>query len=190
MYVSGQDASCGEGTHIAVTAKIGAGVRIGRNCLIGENVVIDKGARIGDGVSIWHNTVIRDDVTLGEGVVIGHLVLIEQGTSIGAHTTIQSQTHLTGWAIIENYVYFGPAACIINEAHIAAHGRCQKNIQGPRVRHGARIGARSTILPGVTVGINAFLGAGAVATKDIPDGEIWVGNPARFLTQVPPREKI
>jgi len=189
-YLYGKDAHCGLNTEISPSAAIAPSARLGSYCVVGNNVVIDENVVIGDGVKIWHNTIVRNDVKIGDGVTLGNAVLIEQGTRIGEWTTIQSQCHITGWALIESKCYFGPAACCINETHIAAHGRCQKNIRGPYIRHGARVGARSVILPGVTIGINAYLGAGAVATKDVPDTQIWVGNPAKYLRDVPPAERV
>lgn len=154
--------------------------KIGKNVRLGEGVVIDDGCEIGDNVFIGHYTVLRDKVTIGDNSIIGHLVMIESETWIGKFTTIQSQCHITKFARIDDHVFFGPKAMLINTQKIS-HGRnFEPELKGPHINFAARIGSGSIVMPGVIIGKNSVVGAGAVVTKNVPDFEIWFGNPARF----------
>ena len=164
--------------------------RIGENVTIGFNVIIDGDCKIGNNVFIGNNTMIRSGVAIGDDSIIGHLVMIESGTTIGLKVTIQSQCHITKNAVIENHCFFGPMAMCINTRNIS-HGRNYEAIlEGPHIKFGCRIGSGAIIMPGVTIGENVSIGAGAVVTRSIPDGEIWLGVPARFRGKTPKRELL
>lgn len=164
--------------------------RFGENVKVGFNVVIDKDVTIGNNVFIGHNTVIRNGVKIGNNTVIGHLVMIESDTKIGENVTIQSQCHITKLATIHNRVFMGPKAMCIN-THNISHGRKFKaKLEGPTIEYGARIGSGAIIMPGITIGKEVFLGAGAVATKDIPAFQIWMGIPAKYVKNVPEEEML
>ena len=163
-------------------------VVFGMDVKVGENVVIDAGCQIGDNVFIGHNTVIRSNVKIGDDSIIGHLVMIESNTVIGHDTTIQSQCHITKNAVIGNHIFFGPTATMIN-THRISHGRDYvPEILTTTIKDWARIGTGSICMPGVTISENAHLAAGAVATKDVPENEIWSGVPAKYLKNVPEDE--
>jgi acetyltransferase-like isoleucine patch superfamily enzyme len=160
--------------------RISPDARIGKNVRIGEGTVIESGCSIGDNVFIGHNSILRNNVTVGNDSIIGHLVMIEADAWIGKKTTIQSQCHITKYARIDDHVFIGPKAMLINTQKIS-HGRNFKpELKGPHINFAARIGSGSIVMPGVIVGKNATVGAGAVVTKNVPDYEIWFGNPARF----------
>ena len=162
--------------------------KIGENVKIGEGTVIESGCQIGDHVFIGHNTVIRTGNTIGNHSIIGHLVMIESDSWIGKHTTIQSQCHITKYAKIDDHVFIGPKAMLIN-THKISHGRdFEPELMGPHICFAARIGSGSIIMPGVIIGKNAVVGAGAVVTHNIPGEQIWFGNPARYQGDVPKKE--
>lgn len=163
-------------------------VRFGKNVRVGENVVIDEGCSIGDDVFIGHGTVIRSEVKIGSGSIIGHLVMIEKNTEIGQKVTVQSQCHITAYAKIGDFVFFGPKAMMINTRRIS-HGRgFEAQLEGPEIAHGARIGSGSIILPGRKIGNNAVIGAGSLIVRDIPARQIWFGSPASYHGEVPADE--
>lgn len=166
--------------------------KVGTNVTIGHGVIIDDGSVIGNDVFIGHNTVIRSGVKIGHGCVIGHLVLIERDTFIGRMTTIQSQCHITAEAEIGERVYFGPCVTIINEWKITKHRHhvTPQDLKGPKIGDGARIGTQSLIMPGVSIGINAMIGAGSVITKDVGEREIWRGPQALKVGMVLKEELI
>ncbi len=164
--------------------------RFGKNVKIGRGVIIDQGCLIGNNVFIGHNTVIRSGVILGDNTVIGHLCMIEADTVIKSHVTIQSQCHITKNAVIEDHVFFGPNATTSNTNRIV-HGRSIPLITiGPTIGWAARIGAGALLLPGVRIGKNAQVGAGSIVTKDVPDQQIWIGNPAKYHREVPEEELL
>jgi acetyltransferase-like isoleucine patch superfamily enzyme len=170
--------------------RISPDCRIGKDVVIGEFTVIEAGCLISDNVFIGNNSVLRNNVTVGAHSIIGHLVMIESDSWIGKHTTIQSQCHITKFARIDDHVFIGPKAMLIN-THRISHGRgFEPELSGPHINFAARIGSGSIIMPGVVVGKNAVIGAGAVATKNIPDKQIWFGNPARFQGEVPESEVL
>jgi acetyltransferase-like isoleucine patch superfamily enzyme len=164
--------------------------RIGENVTVGYNVIIDGGCKIGNNVFIGNNSMIRSGVEIGNDSIIGHLVMIESDTKIGEKVTIQSQCHITKSATIADRCFFGPMAMCINTRNIS-HGRNYEAIlEGPNIKFGCRIGSGAIIMPGVTIGENVSIGAGAVVTRSIPDGEIWLGVPARFRGKIPKRELL
>lgn len=160
----------------------------GKDVRIGENVVIDENVKIADRVFIGHGVVIRSNVVIGSDTKISHLVQIENDTKIGSNVAITPQCHITAHAVIEDRVFMGPMAMLLN-THRISHGRKYRpHIQGPTIKYGARIGAGSIIMPEVCIGREAQVGAGALVTKDIPPGECWFGVPAKFVKMVPEDE--
>jgi len=159
---------------------------------IGRGVVIDRGVLIEEGVFIGHNTVVREGVKLYRGATIGHNVVIESDTIVGEKTTIQSQCHLTKNAVIGPCSYFGPCVVMINDQTLSSvKGRPgTPHLVGPRIGRGVRIGAGALIMPGVSIGDNAFIGAGSVVTKDVPPGQMWFGSPAIYRREVPKDEWV
>lgn len=157
---------------------------------VGQGVVIDENVTLGKNVFIGHNTVIRSGVTIGDNTVIGHLVVIEADTKIGNNVTIQSQCHITKLATIEDRVFFGPKAMLIN-THKISHGRnFEANLQGPTIKYGARIGAGAVIMPGIVIGREAMIGANSTVTKDCKDFGIYIGSPAGYKKDIDEKEKF
>jgi UDP-3-O-[3-hydroxymyristoyl] glucosamine N-acyltransferase len=168
--------------------RIGPNCKIGKNVKIGNFTIVEDGCVICDNVFIGHLSVLRNNVTVGENSIIGHLVMIESDAWIGKNSTIQSQCHITKFARIDDHVFLGPKAMLINTNRIS-HGRgFEPELRGPQICFAARIGSGSVIMPGRVIGKNASVGAGSVVTHDVPSGEVWVGNPARFKRLVPEKE--
>lgn len=114
---------------------------------------------------------------IGEGTKIGAFVEIGNAT-IGKNCSIQAFCYICPGTVIEDNVFLGPRVTVLNDKHPPSYGRHWAPVT---IKQGASIGGGVTILPGVTIGRNAKVGAGAVVTKDIPDGETWVGIPAKEL---------
>lgn len=157
----------------------------GQFCVIFPDVTMGEGTRLGNFVLIRSNTVIGDDCT------IGSYVDIEGEVTIGDHVSLQSGCYITRGVVIEDEVFCGPRVITMNDKRIS-HRRSALTFvrSAPRIRRAARIGGGSVLLPGVTIGINAFVGAGSVVTKDVPDGAIVAGNPARVVGTVRPEELL
>jgi len=169
---------------------IDPGTEFGKNVRIGYGVIIDKGCVIGDNVFIGHNSVLREGVHIGNNSVIGHLVMIELGTKIGERVTIQSNSHITGYATIEDRVFMGPMSMCINTWKIS-HGRNFKaEIRGPTIKYGARIGSGSVIMPGIVIGRECLIGVNSTVTKHCDDFGKYIGNPATFRGVIPSEERL
>ena len=150
------------------------------------------------GVTIREGAIVDDSAQIGEGTFVNHGVIIEPSggnypqTIIGKHVCIQHLCSITAGMVIEDDVFMGPGVITLNTRNIC-WGR-DRDITGKRhppiIRRGARIGGGATILPGVTIGEEALIGAGAVVVKDCDPYGIYVGNPARKIGDVPTSEYL
>jgi len=154
-------------------------------CRIADDVVLGEGVQIHGFVNLY-------GCTIGEGTRLGTFVEVQKNASIGKHCKVSSHTFVCEGVQIEDNVFLGHGVMFTNVSYPRAtnkHGELQTEadwtVKPTRVKKGASIGSGSVILCGNTVGSNAIIGAGAVVTRDVPDGEVWVGNPARFLKKVP-----
>lgn len=159
-----------------LVAKIGSGTLIGTGAVIYGGTEIGKQCFIGDLASI------REKCKIHEFVIIGRGVTIEYETEIMSYTKIQTACHLTGNLTIGRYVFFGPEVCTLNDKYMDT---MEYNYKGATVKDGATVGSNATLLSAITIGIDAVIGAGAVVTKDVPDRQVWVGNPAKYIKDVP-----
>jgi UDP-2-acetamido-3-amino-2,3-dideoxy-glucuronate N-acetyltransferase len=134
---------------------------------------------IGGNTRIWQFCVILPGAQIGDHCNICSHVFIENDVIIGNHVTVKCGVQIWDGIQIEDNVFIGPNATFTNDRfprsqnHLAEYPRTT-------IRMGASIGANATILPGITIGSGAMIAAGAVVTKDIPDNQLWMGNPARF----------
>jgi len=152
----------------------------GNNCVISDDVEIGEGTRIGNFV------LVRDKVTIGAGCLIGSYVDIEGDVTIGDFVSLQSGCYLTRGVIVEAQVFCGPRLLTLNDKTISyLRSALTFNRAAPRILRAARVGGGCVLLPGVTVGENALVGAGSVVTHDVPDRAIALGNPARVVGTVP-----
>ncbi|CAI8833231.1 acyltransferase [Chryseobacterium sp. IT-36CA2] len=135
---------------------------------------------IGEGTSIWQFCVILKNATIGTGCNINCQVLIENQAVIGNNVTIKPGVQIWDGITIEDNVFIGPNVTFTNDLFPKSKNKDFKLVE-TLVKKGASIGANATILGGITIGENALVGAGSVVTKDVPQNEIWVGNPAKFL---------
>ena len=111
---------------------------------------------------------MRERVTIGDDVVVGRGSLVENDTTIGAMTKIQADAYITAYSTLEEHVFIAPCVVTTNDNWM---GRTEKrfgNIKGPTIRRGARIGGGAVLCPGIEIGEEAFVGAGAVVTRDVP----------------------
>ena len=161
------------------------------NILIHPTADVSPRASIGPSTRIWHGVQVREGVQIGSECVIGKNVYIDFGVRIGNRCKIQNNVSVFHGAQLEDGVFIGPHACITNDRlprAITPQGELKGNddwVVGPvLLRYGCSIGAGAIILPGVTVGRFALVGAGAVVTRSVPEHALVVGNPARIVGYV------
>lgn len=142
-----------------------------------------KSTNIGDNTNIWQFCVVFPEAKIGTGCNICANVLIENEVVVGNNVTVKSGVQLWDGVTLEDNVFVGPNVTFTNDLFPRSKNPDWK-LSKTVVKKGASIGANATILCGITIGENAMIGAGSVVTKDVPSGEIWVGNPAKFFKQI------
>ena len=161
-----------------------AGVQ-GQYCLVAEDVIIGPDTRLGNFVFIRSRTVI------GHNCVIGSYVDIEGEVDVGNFVSLQSGCYITRGVVIEDEVFLGPRVITMNDKRMSyRRPSLAFTPHAPRILRAARIGGGAVLLPGVVVGENAMVAAGAVVTRDVPPRAIVAGNPARVTGTVPVEEEI
>lgn len=144
-----------------------------------ESAVIDQGSIIGKGTKIWHFSHIMKDCVIGAGCNIGQNVVISPGVILGNNVKIQNNVSLYTGVICEDDVFLGPSCVFTNVTNPRSAVNRRDQYAKTNVGKGASIGANATIVCGHDIGKYAFIGAGAVVTKTIPDFALVVGNPAK-----------
>jgi acetyltransferase-like isoleucine patch superfamily enzyme len=158
-------------------------LRIGRGATIRPFTTLYAGSTMGERLQTGQGASIREDNVLGDDVSIGTHAVLEFGNRIGNRVRIHSGCFLE-MVTIEDDVFVGPNVVFTDDPHPMGCPRYTECKGGATVRKLARIGANSTILPGVVIGENALVGAGSVVVDDVPDGAVVVGNPARVIKRV------
>ncbi len=163
---------------------------IGAGTIVSTGAIVFAGSAIGQRVILGDQSCVRERVTIGDDVVVGRGSLVENDTTIGAMTKIQADAYITAYSTLEEHVFIAPCVVTTNDNWM---GRTEKrfgNIKGPTIKRGARIGGGAILCPAIEIGEDAFVGAGAVVTKDVPPRVVVVGSPARVLRNVPEDELL
>jgi UDP-2-acetamido-3-amino-2,3-dideoxy-glucuronate N-acetyltransferase len=135
---------------------------------------------IGEGTRVWQFVVVLKGAKIGDDCNICAQTLIEGDVVIGDRVTVKSGVQIWDGSVIGNDVFIGPNATFSNDLYPRSKQYPDK-FQGVTIQNGASIGANATLLPGVTIGEKALVGAGAVVTKDVPPRAVVIGNPAKIL---------
>ena len=148
-----------------------------------ESAYIDDNVEIGEGTKIWHFSHVQSGARIGKNCVLGQNVNVGSNVVIGNFVKIQNNVSVYEGVILEDYVFCGPSMVFTNiiDPRSKYPQVGSKYYLKTLVKEGTSLGANSTILCGHTIGKYAFIGAGAVVTKDIPDYALVVGNPARLV---------
>ena len=139
-----------------------------------------ESTRIGSRTKIWAFTHVLEGSQIGSDCNICEQVFIESGAIIGDRVTIKNGVQLWNGIEVENDVFIGPNVTFTNDKYPASLNK-NFNLMPTIIRQGASIGANVTVLPGITIGRNSVIGAGAVVTKDVPDDDTVIGNPAKSI---------
>jgi UDP-2-acetamido-3-amino-2,3-dideoxy-glucuronate N-acetyltransferase len=145
-----------------------------------ESSYVDDGAEIGAGTKLWHFCHVMTGARIGRHCNVGQNVFIASDVIIGNNVKIQNNVSLYSGVRIDDDVFLGPSAVFTNVLNPRSHVPRKSEYQQTWVKRGASIGANATLVCGVTVGHYAFVGAGAVVTRDVPDYALVYGNPARL----------
>jgi acetyltransferase-like isoleucine patch superfamily enzyme len=163
-------ATIGDGTVISSGAIVFAGSSIGAQCIVGDQ------------------SCIRERVTMADDCILGRGSLIENDTTVGTGTRIQAGAYITAYSTLEEDVFIAPCVVTTNDNFMGRTEKRRSLMKGPTIRRSARVGGGAILCPGIEIGEEAFVGAGAVVTKDVPPRVVVVGSPARVLRDVDPDE--
>jgi UDP-2-acetamido-3-amino-2,3-dideoxy-glucuronate N-acetyltransferase len=144
-----------------------------------ESSYVDEPCQIGEGTKIWHFSHVMANAVIGPRCNIGQNVVISPGVRLGEGCKIQNNVSLYTGVVLEDFVFCGPSMVFTNVVNPRSEVVRKDEYKTTLVKHGASIGANATVVCGVTIGQYAFVGAGAVVTRDVPDFALVMGNPAR-----------
>ena len=144
-----------------------------------ESSFVDKGASIGKGTKIWHFSHILSGAKIGERCSFGQNICVSGGTSIGNNVKVQNNVSIYEGTVIEDDVFLGPSCVLTNVTNPRSQVVRRSLYEGTFLRRGCSVGANATVVCGITIGRYAFVAAGAVVAKDVPDYALVVGVPAR-----------
>src|SRR3954467_7308064 len=141
---------------------------IGDGTIVSTGAIVFAGSRIGARVILGDQSCVRERVEVGDDVVIGRGSLVENDTTIGARTKIQAEAYITAYCALEDDVFIAPCVVTTNDNFMGRTERRHELVKGPTIRRGARIGGGAVLCPGVEIGAEAFVGAGAGGGKKGP----------------------
>jgi acetyltransferase-like isoleucine patch superfamily enzyme len=165
-------------------------LELGAGTVVSTGAIVFAGTAIGERVIVGDQACIRERCAIGDDVVVGRGSLVENDTRVGARTKIQADAYVTAYSLLEDDVFIAPCVVTANDNFMGRTEQRHALRRGPTVRRGARIGAAAVLLPGIEVGEEAFVGAGAVVLRDVPARAVMVGNPARQIREVPDDELL
>ena len=164
-------------------------LRMGVRVTVCANAVVYAGSVLGDEVIVGDQAQVRERTVIGPQSVIGRGSAIDNDVTIGARVKIQTNVYVTAFSVVEDDVFIGPGASTTNDDTMSRHDKGVA-LQGARLRRACRIGGSAVIVPGVEVGEEAFVAAGAVVTKDVPARAFVMGVPARQVREVEDAELL
>jgi acetyltransferase-like isoleucine patch superfamily enzyme len=163
---------------------------LGAGTIVSTGAVVFAGTRIGARVIVGDQACVRERCDIGDDVIIGRGALIENDCAVGELTKIQADAYITSYSTLEDNVFIAPRVITTNDNFMGRTEQRHALRKGPTIRRGARVGGGAVLCPGIEVGEEAFVGAGAVVVTDVRPGVVVVGNPARELREVPEEEKL
>jgi UDP-2-acetamido-3-amino-2,3-dideoxy-glucuronate N-acetyltransferase len=157
--------------------------------VVGAQAIVFAGARVGVGSIVADQAFVRERTVIGAQTVVGRASGVDNDVRIGDRVRIQSQAYVTAYSVIEDDVFFGPCAMTTNDDTMARHPKGMP-LRGATLRRACRIGGGAVLVPGVEVGEEAFVAAGAVVIADVPARKVVMGVPARLVRDVPDEDLL
>ena len=148
---------------------------IGARANLRSGTVIYEATTIGDDFESGHGVIVREENTIGDRVEVWSHSVVDYGCQIGSDVKIHTSVYVAQFTVLEDDVFLAPGVIIGNDKYPLSGAP----LEGPVIRRSARVGVNSTILPGVEIGAGALVGAGSVVTRDVPEGAVVYGSPAR-----------
>ncbi len=156
---------------------------LGADVTVCSGAIVYAGATIGDGVIVGDQSQVRERSTIGPKSVIGRGSTVDFAAVVGARVLIQTGVYVTGGSIVEDDVFLGPGVLTTNDDAMGRHPRGEP-LRGPVFRRACRVGGGVVLVPGVEIGEEAFVAAGALVTRDVPARAVVMGVPARVVREV------
>jgi acetyltransferase-like isoleucine patch superfamily enzyme len=163
---------------------------VGDNCLIGAGVVIYAGCSLGEKVLVADQASIRENVSVGKCTIVGRGVAVENRCTVGSYVKLETGSYITAYSVIEDGCFIAPMVCTTNDNFMGRTEERFKHTKGPHIKRGGRVGANSTILPGLVVGEDGVVAAGSVVTKNVPGYKTVLGAPAREFRDTPEEQLL
>ncbi len=165
-------------------------LRVGDNCIIGTSVVLYRGCALGEKVLVADLSTVRENVSVGNFTIIGRGVAIENFCKIGSYCKLETNVYLTAYSEVDDRAFIAPCVATSNDNFIGRTEERFKHFKGVTVKKGGRLGVGSVILPGLTIGADSLVAAGALVTKNTPDKVIVAGMPAKPFRDVPEEQLL
>jgi acetyltransferase-like isoleucine patch superfamily enzyme len=178
--------------HSAARGEVGA-LELGAGASVGTGAVVFAGASIGVDAILGDQSFVRERTSIGERSVIGRGSVVDNDVRVGARVRVQTSVYLTAFTIVEDDVFVGPCAMTTNDDTMGRHGGgrdSESPLRGAILRRACRVGGGAVLTPGVEIGEEAFVAAGAVVTRDVPPRAVVMGVPARIVREVPEEDLL
>ena len=157
--------------------------------VVGAGAVVLAGARLGEGCVVADQAHVRERAEIGPEAMIGRGVAVDNDVRIGARVRIQTNAYVTAGSVVEDDVFIAPGVVLTNDPRAGRRGGGEELV-GALLRRACRLGAGAVLLPGIEVGEEAFVGAGAVVTRDVAPRSVVIGVPAQVVREVPAEELL
>jgi UDP-2-acetamido-3-amino-2,3-dideoxy-glucuronate N-acetyltransferase len=174
--------------HSAAAGDVAA-LDLGDGVVIGAGAVVFAGARIAPGAILGEQAFVRERAALGAGTVLGRGSVADNDVTVGSRARIQTNVYLTAFSLVEDDVFIGPGVVTTNDNTMGRHG-AETPLAGPVLRRACRIGGGAVLAPGIEIGAEAYVAAGAVVVGDVPPRAVVMGVPAQVVREVPDEDLL
>jgi acetyltransferase-like isoleucine patch superfamily enzyme len=164
-------------------------LELGEGATIGAGAVVAAGTRVGPGALVGDRAFVRERTVIGEASAVGAGTNVDNDVTIGARVKIQTGCYITAFTTIEDDAFVAPCVTTTNDNAMGRHGP-EEPLRGAVLRRACRVGAGSILLPGIEVGEEAFVAAGALVTRDVPARTLVMGMPAKAVREVADEELL